>query len=145
MSFAIMKRYSQDILRFGEAERRMQFTIHNYSQAHQLVIIHNLLRGDSCLFTFISSLLSFHFYLFTLHSSLLSLHSSLLSLHSSLLSLHSYLFNELFYIAAFPVLQVIRGVVIFQDVDIDLHQMLGLIFRVAPHFLFNAFEHAVQV
>ena len=40
-AFLSIKRYSPYILRFGEAERRIQFTIHNYSQAHQLVTIYN--------------------------------------------------------------------------------------------------------
>ncbi|EFA44131.1 hypothetical protein HMPREF0645_1442 [Hallella bergensis DSM 17361] len=42
-----MEKYSLDILRFGEAERR-SFSIQNYSQAHQLVTI--WLRVDSLLF-----------------------------------------------------------------------------------------------
>ena len=69
------------------------FAIQNYSQAHQLVIIHNSklfaclstrhnwLRADSSLFVLPSSL--------PLHSSLFVLHSSLFPLPSKLFPLNS--------------------------------------------------------
>ena len=70
MSSLSMKRYSPDILRFGEAERRLQFKIHNSQYIIGLrFLIHNSkfkigLRADLLFFPLLSSLFPLHSYLF---------------------------------------------------------------------------------